>query len=109
MLANTLCHIPRVSLNKERLLWGQGVNTWAGCRTLAKNPDFLDSCERYLSQGNPGFLDNMAKLFLMKCPCSGNVGIRWPRVSKFVLAGVLIYDYWLWKQAGKGSCRRASH
>jgi uncharacterized protein len=55
MLANTLCHIPRVSLNKERLLWGQGVNTWAGYRTLAKNPDFLDSCERHLSQGNPDF------------------------------------------------------
>ena len=55
MLANTFCHIPRVSLNKERLLWGQGVKTWAGYRPIAKNPDFLDSCEHHLQQRNPEF------------------------------------------------------
>lgn len=60
MLANTLCHIPRVSQNKERALWEDGVQTWANYRALAKNPDFLDDCERHLEQRNPIiFADNL--------------------------------------------------
>lgn len=55
MLANTLCHIPRVSLNKERALWEKGVQTWAGYRAIAKNPSFLDDCELHLQQRNPVF------------------------------------------------------
>jgi hypothetical protein len=55
MLANTLCHIPRVSLNKERGLWDQGITTWDSYRALAKNPAYLDECEVQLSQRNPAF------------------------------------------------------
>lgn len=55
MLANTLCHIPRVSLNKERALWDKGVQTWSSYRSLAKDPSFLDDCEHHLEQRNPLF------------------------------------------------------
>ena len=55
MLPNTLCHFPRVSLNKERELWGKGVLTWQGYRAITKNPDFLDDCERHFNERNPAF------------------------------------------------------
>lgn len=58
MLPNTLCHIPRVSLNKERALWEQGVQTWAGYRAIAKDAGFLDECELQLEQCNPAFFAN---------------------------------------------------
>ncbi len=61
MLPNTLCHIPRVSLNKERALWEQGVQTWADYRALARDPGFLDDCEHHLEQHNPSFfIDNLS-------------------------------------------------
>ncbi|MBP6217125.1 MAG: ribonuclease H-like domain-containing protein [Oligoflexales bacterium] len=55
MLSNTLCHIPRISLNKERVLWEKGIQTWASYRTFAKNPAFLDDCEHHLKNQNPVF------------------------------------------------------
>lgn len=60
MLANTLCHIPRVSLNKEKALWEKGVRSWASYREIAKNPGFLDDCVHHLEQRNPAFFaDNL--------------------------------------------------
>ncbi len=60
MLPNTLCHIPRVSANKERALWEKGVRTWDGYRAVAKDLAFLDDCERHLEQRNPAFFaDNL--------------------------------------------------
>ena len=60
MLANTLCHIPRVSLNKEQALWAKGVHSWDSYRPLTKNPAFLDDCEHHLQQRNPAFFaDNL--------------------------------------------------
>ena len=55
MLANTLCHIPRVSLNKERMLWDQGVKTWDCYRAIGKSAAYLDECELQLEQRNPMF------------------------------------------------------
>ena len=60
MLTHTLCHIPGVSLNKERTLWEKGVQTWACYRAIAKEPGFLDDCERHFGQRNPAFFaDNL--------------------------------------------------
>ena len=60
MLAHTLCHIPRVSLNKEQDLWAQGIHSWDSYRLLSKHPTFLDNCEHHLKQGNPTFFaDNL--------------------------------------------------
>ncbi len=61
MLANTLCHIPRVSLNKERALWESGIQTWSSYRALAKNPSFLDECEYHLRQRHPLFFAERLK------------------------------------------------
>ncbi len=55
MLTKTLCHIPRVSLAKERTLWEQGIQCWTSYRSYGKNSEFLDDCEQHLLQGNPQF------------------------------------------------------
>ena len=55
MLANTLCHIPRVSLSKERALWDEGILTWAEYKAQSKNPAFLDDCVHHLEHRNPAF------------------------------------------------------
>lgn len=55
MLSNTLCHIPRVSVNRERVLWERGIHTWESYRSLAKNPAFLDACDVQLEERNPAF------------------------------------------------------
>lgn len=61
MLTGTLCHIPRISLAKERSLWEQGIHTWESYRAHVKNPDFLDDCEQNLRQGNPIFFADKLK------------------------------------------------
>ena len=55
MLAHTLCHIPRISLSKERALWDEGILTWLDYKAQTKNPEFLDDCEHHLAVRNPMF------------------------------------------------------
>jgi uncharacterized protein YprB with RNaseH-like and TPR domain len=61
MLINTFCHIPRISINKERELWCQGVLTWEDYRGLAKNTDYLDESKHQLQKGDPLFFANAMK------------------------------------------------
>jgi len=55
MLANTFCHLPRVSLNKERALWDQGIATWEDYREIAPDPTWIDASKEHLERRNPGF------------------------------------------------------
>ena len=55
MLENTLCHIPRVSLNKEKSLWEMGIHTWESYQEIAKNPSFIDDCILHLKHKNLNF------------------------------------------------------
>src|SRR5260370_25745870 len=55
MLAHTFCHIPRISLNKERALWEQGIFTWQDFRQISPKPNHVDESIDNLARRNPLF------------------------------------------------------
>lgn len=61
MLYNTLCHIPRISLNKEKELWDKGIHGWKEYQPLSKDPSFIDECNNHLKKKNPLFFAQYLK------------------------------------------------
>lgn len=55
MLINTFCHIPRVSLAKEKALWSKGVLTWDDYRKAFPKVAHIDDSETHLKQKNPNY------------------------------------------------------
>ena len=61
MLINTFCHLPRIGLNKEKTLWGKGIQSWDDYRKTAKNLDDLDESELHFKNRNAGYFSRSLK------------------------------------------------
>jgi uncharacterized protein len=55
MISNSLCLAPRVSPNKEKLLWDSGIHNWATLSKESKHGPFFEHCEQQLQAQNCGF------------------------------------------------------
>lgn len=61
LLTNTFCHIPRISLAKEKSLWDKGVLTWDDYRVAFPKTAHIDDSEKHLQKKNPHYFSDGLK------------------------------------------------
>lgn len=61
MLTQTFCHIPRMTLAKERALWEKGIHSWESCHGHAKDGGFLAASRLHLERSDPSFFARTLK------------------------------------------------
>ena len=61
MLTHTFCHIPRVTLAKEKALWERGILTWDDFQIAFPKASQIDHSKLHLQDKNPRFFSDGLK------------------------------------------------